>query len=584
MTAISSNPSGGSGLPQAYEAGTENTNGPRVWLECPDYAGPYPSMVAIGMNGEGQEVKGIMLPPLSPEAEFFWVDSRFQTCLNKRGLGAAFQVDEHGYPFIAKEFSIPPLLWSDETIYLEPREKAKEVIRAWREQKVSHVIKNEALRKQLLQMLNAGSRGASLSFKEQARQGYLQLGESLSSLDRHETLLIVLTKVISESGINPLHPDIDPDRLLEEALEGCLSGGDEQRISRQLQQYRTQCCFRVRETFHMMYREFEGIPGLKDIAPEHRHRFMIDPDRLRAFEETRQKTGVDVSASPYAVFLFEEKGYAYGMACGLMDALRDPDRPLTPDLMMRIHKAGRRGDPDIPSGFATIKVEWSKREGETLSVEGEREYRAFARNLKKKFLGEPFIYIQTETLDSGKRRLTFFHTAQCTPENMEMLCTEWCDDYAAELRKIGDGNDPKSKNLRLIAGLHCLQKSIRIHPVADGSGRMFHLLLMRLLAQLKEPLASLNHPGQVPGISLYQLFRLVRTEQRAAQPWMRPIDVDGSNLSCADLDDEEYERHFTEYITAIAQSNDCDAQPIIQDDADDASETDSQIIDFTNMD
>jgi hypothetical protein len=299
---------------------------------------------------------------------------------------------------------------------------------------------------------------------------------------------------------------------------------------------------RAPEAFRLLYRDFDQIPVLRDVKPESRHRLVIDPCQLRRFEQCARNAGIDVTTSPYAGLIFEQRGYLFGLACGYKLAFEHVDKKLSATLLAVLHAASTSGDPGgIPGGF---KGGWGvrRRLGMEITPRALNEYVRLQVELKMQHGAQSLLKI-TNVSDNT----LFLACASAPSGTIKSAASEWIRQYHATVDTIGNGADSESTYLRLLAAMDCLQKCLRLHPFQDGTGRLFQqVALNRELAHLGLPITFMDVPSMFPGVGLDKALDLVIDGMRHAAPHLNP-DAPRLETSALNVTPEQRKAYVDRY-------------------------------------
>jgi hypothetical protein len=311
---------------------------------------------------------------------------------------------------------------------------------------------------------------------EKANLNYAAVGSQASSF--HSAMLMShIDAVRNETG-----SDVSPDSLAswstwlpncEQALEALDSG-------------------------------WNDSPVLKDIPSQHRHRFIIDANKLQAFEGEAARAGLNVTGSPGAAFLFTEPGYLLGAANAHKLAFETPGR-LDAAFINKVHGAISDANPNIARGMIQGEYASSVHES-SFSHEAFSDIRLTCQELKARDGRSAVGFACIDFIESIYR---IGSLAETDVDTKARIIDRWASDRDAALEKIGDA--PSTAPLRAVAVLDFLAKCNRLHAYADGNGRMYQqILLNRALHDAKLPLCILPVPGNLHLNGLSEMLMQLR--------------------------------------------------------------------------
>ncbi|MBF7145038.1 MULTISPECIES: hypothetical protein [Pseudomonas] len=272
----------------------------------------------------------------------------------------------------------------------------------------------------------------------------------------------------------------------------------------------------------------EGTP-FADIAPEHRWRMCIDPQRVAFVEQHLSQT----LNHPMIPFLFDsEPAYLHGMLNGWSISMQHLDHPVDSHLVDLLYRACNPTAPDAKSGFFEPGGGFPVKMGANLSPDGRRELLAFAQRVRK-VAPHYGVVKDTQVFRNTWPQLATSPDPEALWKTMEpetngtvvrspipqrtltLLVDEFIQAYHTHMR------DAPEQSVRHMVEL--CQSLERLHPYADRNCRTFGLLLLNnLLVRHGLPMTMLDDPNVLDGFSLDECVAKVEEGQARVQQWCRP--------------------------------------------------------------
>lgn len=327
-------------------------------------------------------------------------------------------------------------------------------------------------------------------------------------------------------------------------------------------------CQQALETLHSGW---NATPCLRDIPPEHRHRFIIDADKLQAFENEAANAGLNVAGSPYAGLLFTEPGYLLGAASAHKVAFETPGR-LDASVIDAVQSAIADANPAIKHGM---------QKGEQASIRPRSDFsdEAFSdmmllRGELKARDGVSAFDLSPTNLYEGMWRTG--SNPDTDADTKARIVNRWADDRDAALQKIG--NEPSSAPLRAVALLDFLSKCNRLHPYSDGNGRLYQqVLLNRELHRAGLPLSILPKPGNLHLNGLSEMLLQLRDGMEAAAKYV-PCACLPALQVLRDMKAEDAVQYVKQYHALFSWNANGTWAP-----SDDNDSDDDLVVDFTKL-
>lgn len=292
--------------------------------------------------------------------------------------------------------------------------------------------------------------------------------------------------------------------------------------------------FRLNDIRQLHLHGFNDKTPFADIAPEHRWRMCIDPQRMTFLERHFNH----VCSNPMLPFLFDsDPGYLHGMLNAWSVSMQHLDHPLDSQLMSLLHGACEPFSATGEHGFSEPGGGFQVQIGSNMSVAGKAELLAFARRVREVVPNYGVVskpgahkhFMQMLAMSEDREALW----KQAEPDKVGMLIRSpisgplmktlidgFCRDYQTRMR-----DTPEHKLQHMV---QLCQELERLHPFGDGNCRTFGVLLLNnLLARHDMPLTMMDDPNALDGFSLAECVAKVVEGQRCVAQWQgnRPTAV-----------------------------------------------------------